>query len=624
LSDDAADEHIDEEEERRGVHSFDGQLLRRIAQYLKPYLGWVVLALTITLGASFLGPLRPALVQRGIDNYIVVGDLEGLQRIILYLALALLGEGLLKFAENYLTQYIGQQAIYDLRTDVFRHVQDQPLSFFDRTPIGRLITRTTSDVEALSDVLSSGLIVALGDLFKLFFIAYFMFTLNWVLAVVTLMVMPLMVWVTFWFRNNVREQYRETRKQVSRLNSFIQEHVTGMHIVQLFNREDEEMDRFEGINDEHRAAHLKTIFYYAIFWPSIEFISTIALAAVLWFGGLRAMAGSALTLGVLVAFIQYARQFFEPIRNLSNQYDTLQRAMAGAERIFGLLAEDHRLPGPDDPVELDAVEGRIEFKNVWFAYEDDNDGEPDWVLEDVSFTVEPGETAALVGATGAGKSTVMNLLLRFYDIQRGQILVDGVDIGDYRLTDLRRHVGLVLQDVFLFSGSVRRNLTLNDPSVDADTMRRAAEIVQADQFIERLPDGYDQDVKERGSSLSHGQRQLLAFVRALLYEPDVMVLDEATSSVDTETEALIQQAVERLTEGRTTLAIAHRLSTIQDADKILVMHKGELRERGTHQELLALDGLYRKLYDLQYADQSQTLPGSPSGDGEPSDGRVRA
>jgi ATP-binding cassette subfamily B protein len=624
LADDATDDQIEEDEERRGIHSFDGQLLRRIAHYLKPYAGWVVLALTITLGASFLGPLRPALVQRGIDNYIVVGDLEGLQRIILYLALALLGEGLLKFAENYLTQYIGQQAIYDLRTTVFRHVQDQPLQFFDRTPIGRLITRTTSDVEALSDVLSSGLIVALGDLFKLFFIAYFMFSESWELATVTLLVMPLMVWVTFWFRSNVREQYRETRKQVSRLNSFIQEHVTGMHIVQLFNREEEEMDRFEDINDEHRAAHLKTIFYYAVFWPSIEFISTVALAAVLWYGGLGAMAGSGLTLGVLVMFIQYARQFFEPIRDLSNQYDTLQRAMAGAERIFGLLDEDHRLPEPDDPVELDEVEGRIEFKNVWFAYEDDNEGEPDWVLKDVSFAVEPGETVALVGATGAGKSTVMNLLLRFYEIQRGQILVDGHDIRDFRLRDLRRHIGLVLQDVFLFSGSVRRNLTLNDPSVEEETMRRAAEVVQADQFIERLPDGYDQDVKERGSSLSHGQRQLLAFVRALLYGPDVMVLDEATSSVDTETEALIQQALERLTEGRTTLAIAHRLSTIQDADEILVMHKGEIRERGTHQELLAMDGLYRKLYDLQYADQSQRLSGPASGEGEPPDGRVRA
>jgi len=582
-----------------------------------------VLALFITLAASFLGPLRPWLVQRGIDNYIVVGDLKGLRRIILYLVLALLGEGLLKFAENYLTQYIGQQAIYDLRTTVFRHIQDQPLSFFDRTPIGRLITRTTSDVEALSDVLSSGLIVALGDLFKLFFIAYFMFTLNWVLAVVTLLVMPLMVWVTFWFRNNVREQYRETRKQVSRLNSFIQEHVTGMHIVQLFNREDEEKDRFETINDEHRAAHLRTIFYYAIFWPSIEIISNVALAAVLWFGGLRALAGSALTLGVLVAFIQYARQFFEPIRDLSNQYDTLQRAMAGAERIFGVLDEDHRLAEPDEPVTLDRVEGKIEFKNVWFAYEEDHDGTPDWVLRDVSFTVNPGETVALVGATGAGKSTIMNVLLRFYEIQRGQILVDGVDIRDLRLTDLRRYIGLVLQDVFLFSGSVRRNLTLDDPSIDEATMKRAAEIVQADQFIERLPNGYDQDVKERGSSLSHGQRQLLAFVRALLYDPDVMVLDEATSSVDTETEALIQQALDRLTEGRTTLAIAHRLSTIQDADKILVMHKGEIRERGTHQELLAVDGLYRKLYDLQYADQSAQLSGA-DGDGDSPDSPVRA
>lgn len=622
LADDDRSYTPENEDTVREINTFDGRLLRRIAHYLKPYLGWVVLALCITFVGSFLGPLRPWLVQRGIDNYIVVGDLEGLQRIILFLFLALIGEGLLSFAENYLTQYIGQQAIYDLRTTVFRHIQDQSLAFFDRTPIGRLITRTTSDVEALSDVLSSGLIVALGDLFKLLFIAYFMFTLNWQLAVVTLLVMPLMVWVTFWFRNNVREQYRETRKQISRLNSFIQEHVTGMHIVQLFNREEEEMDRFERINDDHRAAHIRTIFYYAIFWPSIEFISTVALAAVLWYGGVGALSGSALTLGVLVAFIQYARQFFEPIRDLSNQYDTLQRAMAGAERIFSVLDDERDLSEPDDPTRLDGVEGHIEFRNVWFAYEETREGEPDWVLRDVSFTVEPGETVALVGATGAGKSTVMNLLLRFYDIQKGQILVDGVDITDLRLKDLRRHIGLILQDVFLFSGSVERNLTLGDPSIDEEAMRRAAEVVQADQFIERLPNGYQQDVKERGAALSHGQRQLLAFVRALLYDPDVMVLDEATSSVDTETEALIQQALERLTEDRTTLAIAHRLSTIQDADQILVMHKGAVRERGTHQELLGQDGLYRKLHDLQYADQSPA-GASASGDGAPSDERVR-
>ena len=617
MADDASDDHF-EEDSVDEVHTFDGRLLRRMARYLAPYTWYIVLALFITLGASVLGPLRPWLVQKAIDNYIVVGDLQGLQWIILFLVLALVGEGLLSFAENYLTQWIGQQAIYDLRTTLFRHVEKQPLSYFDHTPVGRIITRATSDVEALSDAFSSGLVTALGDLFKLFFIAYFMFTLNWELAVVTLLVMPLMVWVTFWFRRNVREQYRETRKQMARINSFIQEHVTGMHIVQLFNREDEEEDRFEGINDKHRAAHLHTIFYYAIFWPSIEFISNLALAAVLWFGGFRALGGSALTLGVLVAFIQYARQFFRPIRDLSNQYDTLQKAMAGAERVFSLLDTDESIEAPGAPVELDAVEGTIEFENVWFAYEEDDTGTPDWVLEDVSFRVEPGEMAALVGATGAGKSTVMNLLLRFYEIQRGQIRVDGHDIRDLRLRDLREHIGLIPQDVFLFSGSVRRNLTLDDPSIDEATMRRAAETVQADQLIERLPDGYDQDVKERGSSLSRGQRQLLAFVRALLYDPDVMVLDEATSSVDTETEALIQRALERVTEGRTTLAIAHRLSTIQDADKILVMHKGEIRERGTHQELLAADGLYRRLYDLQYADQ-----GAPRGDGARTDQRVQ-
>nr|WP_251963415.1 ABC transporter ATP-binding protein [Salinibacter ruber] len=618
MADDASDDHFESEDTVDEVNTFDGRLIRRLGQYLTPYAGYIVLALAITLGASFLGPLRPWLVQKGIDNYIVVGDLEGLQYIILYLVLALVGEGILSFGENYLTQWIGQQAIYDLRTTLFRHVEGQSLAYFDRTPVGRVITRTTSDVEALSDALSSGLVSVLGDLFKLVFIAYFMFTLNWMLAVVTLLVMPLMVWVTFWFRRNVREQYRETRKQMARINSFIQEHVTGMHIVQLFNREEEEEDRFEGINDKHRAAHLHTIFYYAIFWPSIEFISNLALAAVLWFGGFRALGGSALTLGVLVAFIQYARQFFRPIRDLSNQYDTLQKAMAGAERVFSLLDTDESIEAPSAPVELDAVEGTIEFENVWFAYEEGDAGTPDWVLEDVSFRVEPGEMAALVGATGAGKSTVMNLLLRFYEIQRGQIRVDGHDIRDLRLRDLREHIGLIPQDVFLFSGSVRRNLTLDDPSIDEATMRRAAETVQADQLIERLPDGYDQDVKERGSSLSRGQRQLLAFVRALLYDPDVMVLDEATSSVDTETEALIQRALERVTEGRTTLAIAHRLSTIQDADKILVMHKGEIRERGTHQELLAADGLYRKLYDLQYADQV-----APRGDGARTDQRVQ-
>jgi len=596
-------------ENQRDTPGLDSRLLQRIGTYLRPYTGWVVLALTLTLGASLLGPLRPFLVQKAIDNYIVLGDLDGLERIILFLVLALVGEGILAFAKNYLTQWIGQHAIYDLRTKVFRHIQNQPLAFFDRTPIGRLITRTTSDVEALSDVLSSGLVVIMGDLFRLIFITYFMFTLDATLAIVTLAVMPLMVWVTFWFRKNAREMYRETRKQVARINSFMQEHVTGMRIVQLFNREKEEMARFEGINDDHRQAQVNTIFYFAIFWPAVQIIADVALGAIIWFGGLQAMAGS-LTLGVVIAFIQYARQFFNPIRNLSNQYNTLQRAMAGAERIFGLLDEDHAIEEPDAPVELDRVDGAIEFKNVWFAYEDGEDGTPNWVLKDISFTAEPGQTVALVGATGAGKSTIMNTLLRFYEVQRGEILVDGVDIRRLRLRDLRRHLGMILQDVFLFSGSIEKNLTLNDDRITEEQMRKAAELVQADRFIDQLPNGYQQDVKERGASLSQGQRQLLSFVRALVYDPEVLVLDEATSSVDTETEELIQHAINRLMEGRTTLAIAHRLSTIQDADQILVLHKGAIRERGTHQELLAMDGLYRKLYELQYRDQERVEAGA--------------
>ena len=564
------------------------------------------MAFATVIVAAYLGPLRPKLVQEAIDNYIIPGDVPGLFDHILLLLAVLVGEGVLSFVNNYLTQWIGQHAIYDLRTKVFRHIQKQPLRFFDRTPIGKLITRTTSDVEAISDVLSTGVVTILGDLFRLVFIAYFMFTLNWVLALVTLAVMPLMVYVTFWFRRMVRSQYRETRKQVSRINSFIQEHVTGMSIVQMFNREEEEMRRFQGINGEHRTAQVNTIFYFALFWPMVDIIGSTAVGLVLWFGGLQAMT-NALTVGVLIAFIQYARQFFRPIRNLSDQYNTLQRAMAGAERIFGLLDEDVSLPEAEKPVRVDRFDGRIEFRNVWFTYDDvpESSQEPEWILRNVSFTVEPGRHVAIVGATGAGKTTIINLLLRFYEIQRGEILVDGVNVRDYALQDLRRHIGLVLQDVFLFSGSVRRNLTLEDPEVDMNEVRAGAELIGADQFIERLPEGYSQDIRERGASLSHGQRQLLSFVRALVYDPDVLVLDEATSSVDTETEELIQGALDKLMQGRTSLAIAHRLSTVRDADQILVMHKGQIRERGTHRELLAHEGLYRKLYELQYKDQER-------------------
>ncbi len=593
------------EQEAPGI---DGRLFRRIVSYLMPYKGWVAVAFLLVLGAAFLGPLRPKLVQVAIDDYIVEGDLEGLQGIVMILIAVLVGEGILSFINSYLTQWIGQRAIYDVRTRVYRHIQNQSLGFFDRTPIGKLITRTTSDVESLSDVLSAGVVTILGNLFRILFIAGFMFSLNWVLALVTLSALPMMIYVTFWFRKRVREQYRETRKQVARLHSFLQEHITGMSIVQLFNREAEEMKRFDAINGDHRAAQIKTIFYFALFWPAVEIIASIATGLVLWVGGVRAM-DNVLTVGVLIAFIQYARQFFEPIRNLSDQYNTLQSAMAGAERIFGLLKEDHALPETDRPAEVNRFDGHIEFRNVWFTYDKTSrDGDQaNWILRDVSFTVRPGATCAIVGATGAGKTTIINLLLRFYEIDRGEILVDGINIRDMRLHDLRRHIGLVLQDVFLFSGSIERNITLDNPDIDEEAMVQATSLIGADDFIDRLEHGYEHDVRERGASLSHGQRQLLSFVRALVYDPSILVLDEATSSIDTETEEIIQNAMARLLMGRTSIVIAHRLSTIQDADKILVMHRGQLREQGTHQELLAHDGLYRRLYELQYKEQEKSV-----------------
>lgn len=589
--------------EKRG---FDQHLLRRIVSFLMPYKGWVILAFVLVMVTAFLGPLRPKLIQIAIDDYIVPGDLTGLQTIIFYLIGALLLEGTLGFTNAYLTQWIGQQAIYDVRVRIYRHIQRQALRFFDHTPIGRLITRTTSDVEALSDVLSAGVVVIIGDLFRLIFITAFMFSLHWVLALVTLAVMPLMIWVTFWFKRKVRGQYRETRRQVARLNAFLQEHVTGMSIVQLFNREQEERRRFMAINDEHRIAQIKTVFYYALFWPAVDIIASTAIGLVLWVGGVQALVGT-LTVGVLIAFVQYARQFFEPIRNLSDQFNTLQGAMAGAERIFGLLDTDHALKEEKAPVRTRHLDGHIEFRNVWFSYEEDpgNGEDPNWVLRDVSFTIKPGQKMAIVGATGSGKTTIISLLMRFYEIQKGRILVDGRDIEQYRLKDLRRRLGLVLQDVFLFSGTVERNITLDDPQITHQRVREAASIIGADRFIARLPNGYQQDVRERGASLSHGQRQLLSFVRALVYDPDVLVLDEATSSVDTETEHVIQTALDTLLEGRTSLVVAHRLSTIRDADRILVLHKGVLRQRGTHEELLASGGIYRTLYELQYKDQER-------------------
>ena len=595
-----------EPKENKGI---DSLLLKRIITYLVPYKAWVALAFVSVITAAFLGPLRPKIVQVIIDREIANGDIDGLRRMIVFLIIILMAEGLLSLVNTYLTQWIGQRAIYDLRTKVYRHIQNQSLRFFDRTPIGKLITRVTSDVESLSQILSAGIVMIIGDLFRLIFISYFMFTLSPVLAGVTLGVMPLMIYATFWFKRRVRDQYRETREQVGRLNSFLQEHISGMRIVQIFGREKEEMKRFTAINELHRAAHIRAIFYFALFWPAIDIVASIALGLVMWFGGLQAMAGT-LTLGILIAFIQFVRQFFEPIRNLSDQFNTLQSAMAGAERIFDLLDTDAAIDTSLAVPGTAEFAGHIEFRNVWFSYDETievEDDAADWILRDVSFIVRPGESLAIVGATGAGKTTIISLVLRFYDIQRGAILIDGKDIRTIELAHLRDQFGLVLQEVFLFSGSVEKNITLGNPNITREQVEKAVRAIDAESFISNLKGGYDYEVHERGMSLSHGQRQLLSFARALVYDPCILVLDEATSSVDTETEEVIQKALETLMLGRTTVVIAHRLSTIQHANQILVMHKGIVRERGSHQHLLRQDGLYRRLYELQYRDQEERI-----------------
>ncbi|PAP76499.1 ABC transporter ATP-binding protein [Rubrivirga marina] len=589
-------------------------LARRLGALLWPYRWHVAAALALTFTVAFLGPLRPRLVQQAVDDFILPGDVPGLMRIVGLIAGVLVAEGIAYFALGYLTQWVGQHALYDLRTRVFRFIERQRLAFFDKTPIGTLITRATSDIEALADLLSAGAVTMLGDLARVVFIGYFMLSLDLELGIVALLALPPMVLATEVFRRKMREAYRETRKQVGRLNAFLQEHVTGMSVVQIFGREAEEQRRFEAVNEAHRDAHVQTVYYYALFYPVVDIIASAALALVIWFGGTEAMR-EALTVGTLIAFVQYVRMFFEPVRNLSDQLNSIQAAFAASERVFDLLDDDQSLPEPEAPTRLPdgRAAGRIAFEDVWFAYErlpaeeatDATEPEWNWVLRDVSFVCEPGQTLALVGATGSGKTTILSLLLRFYEPQRGRITIDGVDVKDLPLAELRRQVGLVLQDVFLFSGSIAENVTLGDPDVSRERITEAGRLVGADRFVDRLPEGYDAEVGERGASLSLGQRQLLSFVRALLYDPAVLVLDEATSSVDTETEEMVQQAVDVLMEGRTALVVAHRLSTVQHADQILVLHKGEVRERGDHQALLAQDGLYRRLYELQYADQER-------------------
>jgi ATP-binding cassette subfamily B protein len=584
----------------------DRKLIRRLYFFIKPYRWYVVLAIVLTLGASYLGTIRPKLTQLAVDNYIADGDFDGLMYIIGLLFAALLGEFILLMINTYLTRWFGQGTLYSLRNTIFEKIRTLNVQFFDKNPIGRLITRTTSDVEALSELLSDGVVAIIGDMFRIIFILYFMFSMSWELSLVTIAVLPILFYATFWFKEKVRVSFLKVRDEVSNLNSFVQEHINGMDVVQLFNREKKQKEKFSKINANHREAYVETIFYFSIFWPLVEVMASFAMALIVWYGGGRALMGG-VSFGVLLAFIQYARQFFQPIRGLSEKFNTLQSALASSERIFNVLDTETTVTDSETPKKIGKPQGKIEFQNVWFKYNENED----WVLRDVSFKAKPGENIAIVGATGAGKTTIISLLLRFYDIQKGAIMLDGVDIKELSLNDLRHYFSLVLQDNALFTGTIMENITLGEESITRDKVIEAAHQVEAHRFIEKLPKTYDFKLKKQGSALSMGQRQLICFVRAMVFDPKILILDEATSSVDSETESLVNGASLKMMEGRTSIVIAHRLSTIQHADKILVMHKGEIREEGNHAELMLQEGgIYKKLYELQYKDQILEEPRS--------------
>jgi len=583
----------------------DSDLLRRLYQFIKPYRWYVVLGIALTLSAAFLGTVRPKLTQIAVDEYIRNKNFEGLLWIIMLLVGALVGEFVLLVANTYLTRWFGQGTLFNLRNAVFQKIQSLHVQFFDKNPIGRLITRTTSDIEALSDLLSDGVVNIIGDMFRIFFILYFMFSMSWELSLVAISVLPLLFYATFVFKAKVRDTFLKVRDQIAKLNSFVQEHINGMAIVQLFNKEDRQRKKFKEINAGHREAYVETIFYFAIFWPLVEIIASLAMALVIWYGGGRALMGK-VTFGILLAFVQYVRDFFRPIQGLSEKFNTLQSALASSERIFNVLDTENKVADPENAETISEPRGEINFSNVWFGYNDE-----ETVLKDVSFHAKPGETIAIVGATGAGKSTIINLLMRFYDINEGSIKLDGKDIRNLKLDELRSNFALVLQDNALFSGTIMENITLGNPEISEDEVIKTAHKVGADQFINKLPNGFYYELSERGQSISMGQRQLICFIRAMVYNPNILILDEATSSVDSETEDTVNKACEKLMESRTSIVIAHRLSTIQGADRILVMHKGEIRETGTHQQLLEKEeGIYRKLYELQYKDE--VLPASKS------------
>jgi ATP-binding cassette subfamily B multidrug efflux pump len=583
--------------------SYDLRLLRRLLGYLRPHLAAVAAAFALIVAQAGIDLVGPYLTKIAIDRHIATGDAAGLARVAVLYLLALAAAFVVRFGQNYIMQMAGQRIMQDMRREIFAHLQRLHVGHFDRTPVGRLMTRVTTDVDAVNELFTSGVVTVFGDLFTLLGIMGVMVALDWRLALVTFAVIPPFFALTNWFRKGARGSFRETRRWVARINAFLQENLSGMAVVQLFRREERNREAFAAINRRHYDANMQAIFYYAVFYPAIELLAAIAVALILAYGGGEVLAGG-LTLGVLVAFIQYSERFWRPISDLSEKFNVLQAAMAASERIFGLLDTKALVTSPVPAMRPQSVQGRVSLESVWFSYA--AGAQP--ILKDIDFVVEPGKSVALVGATGAGKTSIISLLMRFYDVQQGRVALDGVDVREWDLQRLRSSLALVLQDVHLFTGTIASNIRLGS-DIPMDRVRAAAEAVHAHRFVERLPRGYDTEVKERGATLSVGQKQLLSFARALAHDPRVLILDEATSSVDTETEQLIQDALRVLLRGRTAIVIAHRLSTVQDVDEILVLHKGRIRERGTHQELLGRRGVYWKLYELQYKDQEARAAG---------------
>lgn len=571
----------------------DADILRRVTRYLRPYRGILIVSIFLTVLMAGISPAMPILVEYTLDKYILANDTGGLTWMLLVMMALLILQSIVRYFHSLTTNTLGQSVIRDLRIDVFNHITRLRLQYFDNTPIGRLITRTVSDLETIANIFSEGLIQIIGDLLQLAVILGVMFYTDWRLTLIVLIPMPIMIVATYIFKEAMKSAFQDVRKWVSNLNTFLQEHITGVSIIQYFAREEQEMNKFKAANAQHRNAHIRANWYFSIFFPVIEIIMAIALGLLVWYGS-KSILAAEISPGVVVAFIMYINMIFRPIRELVDKFNTLQMGMVSAERIFEVLDTDE-ITENKGALQPDHIRGEIVFDKVWFAYRGEN-----WVLKDINFRIAPGETLALVGATGAGKSSVINILSRFYEINQGSILLDGEDIRKYELNYLRRTIGTVLQDVFLFSDTIANNISLHEPTISREQIIAASKQVGAHDFIMQMPGGYDYIVQERGATLSSGQAQLISFIRALVHDPRILVLDEATSSVDTETEELIQQAIEALMKGRTSIVIAHRLSTIQRADKIIVLDKGVMMEMGSHQELLARDGAYKKLYDLQF------------------------